>query len=152
MNAFILSLVAFIFLIDQLSKYLILQILQPNKSIEIVKNVFYLTLVHNTGAAFGIFKNQTAFFITITAITIIVIFIYIGKRSGKFTMVDASLAFILGGALGNLVDRLRFGHVIDFLDFRIWPVFNLGDSAITIGVVLLLIALAGKNTSLSDRK
>lgn len=147
MNTSIWLLAGSIFLLDQLSKFLISKNFSPNESIEVVKNIFHLTLVHNTGAAFGIFKNQTLFFVLVSILAVAVIAAYIRKREKASFLRDAALALILGGALGNLVDRLRFGYVIDFLDFRIWPVFNVADSAITIGAFLLVISACTRYSS-----
>ncbi|MDD5505735.1 MAG: signal peptidase II [Candidatus Omnitrophica bacterium] len=132
-----------ILLLDQLSKAFISGILQLNQTIPLVKGVFGLTLVHNRGAAFGLFRNQVYLFI-ITSITAIVL-IYFGlkdNRHNKYYVV--SLSLILAGAIGNLIDRLRLGYVIDFLNFYIWPVFNFADSAITVGAVLLSWAILRK--------
>ncbi|MFC1576246.1 signal peptidase II [Candidatus Omnitrophota bacterium] len=137
--------VASVLVLDQLSKALVLRSLVPGESVEVVKNIFYLTLVHNTGAAFGIFRHQTFFFIIVSVLAVIVIAVYIKRKQNIIFMRDAALALVLGGALGNLVDRLRFGYVVDFFDFRIWPVFNVADSAITIGTFLLIISLLKKN-------
>lgn len=124
--------------LDQLSKFLVTKNLALNQSIPVIKGIFHLTLLHNRGAAFGIFKNQTLLFIFTSIIAVILIFSRL-KTSGfkAFSLNILSLVFILAGALGNLIDRLFFGYVIDFLDFRIWPVFNIADSAITIGAILL---------------
>jgi len=92
--------------------------------------------VHNRGAAFGILKNQLFVFVIISLLAIALILYHLKDRK-KSRLSSISLSLILGGAVGNLIDRLRFGFVIDFLDFRVWPVFNIADSAITIGVVLL---------------
>lgn len=131
---FILILV--IFSLDQITKLLISGHLPLNSSIPLWDGFFYLTLIHNSGAAFGILKNQTILFVITSLISIILIYINLAKEK-KNTIYSLSLALILSGALGNLIDRLRFGYVIDFLDFRIWPVFNVADSAITIGAMLL---------------
>ncbi|UCD55031.1 MAG: signal peptidase II [Candidatus Omnitrophota bacterium] len=144
MNAFIWILAIFIFLLDRFSKIFVLQNLELNESVKIIKNIFYLTLVHNTGAAFGIFKDQTLFFIIISILAVITIVIYIKKFSNIPPAIKIGLALILGGALGNIVDRLCFGYVVDFLDFKIWPVFNIADSAITVGTFLLIVNLMTK--------
>jgi len=143
-NAFIWALAIFVFLLDWASKIFILRNLSLNESVEIIKNIFYLTLVHNTGAAFGIFKNQTLFFIVVSILAVITIVIYIKKFSNISLAIKIGLALILGGAFGNLVDRLCFGYVVDFLDFKIWPVFNIADSAITVGTFLLIVNLMTK--------
>ena len=104
----------------------------------LIKGVFHLTLIHNRGAAFGILKNQTPFFIFVSILAVILIYSALrNNKNKKYSFHNVSLVLILAGALGNLIDRLRFGYVIDFLDLRIWPVFNVADSAITIGAILL---------------
>lgn len=138
---FIWALTIFIFLLDRFSKFFILRNLTFNEPVEIIKNIFYLTLVHNSGAAFGVFKNQTFFFVIISILALIAILIYIRKNSNMPFTGKVGLALISGGAFGNLVDRLYFGYVIDFLDFKVWPVFNVADSAITVGVFLLIVSL-----------
>jgi len=124
--------------IDQLTKLLASQNLLLNQSQPLIKGIFHLTLIHNRGAAFGILKNQVQLFIFLSILAVILI--YPALRNNKYkeySFYNISLALILAGALGNLIDRLRLGYVIDFLDFRIWPVFNVADSAITIGAILL---------------
>lgn len=122
--------------LDQLSKFILNANLALNESIPLVKGVFSLTLVHNRGAAFGIFKNQLYIFIFISVIAIGLVYSMLkNNKSGK--LYSLSLSLILAGALGNLLDRVFFGYVIDFLDFHIWPVFNIADSAITCGTLIL---------------
>ena len=131
-------LILFILSLDQLSKLLATKNLALNDSLPLIKGVFHLTLVHNSGAAFGIFKDQTFLFIFTSLFAIILISYKLKFSKNKFPFVYVfSLALILSGAIGNLIDRMFFGYVIDFLDFRIWPVFNVADSAITIGAVIL---------------
>lgn len=141
MNKIIWVVAALTFLLDQSSKFLVSRSLKLNESLAVIKNTFHITLVHNTGAAFGIFKEQKLFFIIIAVLAVSTIAIYIRKAKKAFFLRDAALALILGGALGNLADRLRLGYVIDFLDFRIWPVFNVADSAVTIGAIMLVICI-----------
>ncbi|MBN1353579.1 MAG: signal peptidase II [Candidatus Omnitrophica bacterium] len=128
--------------IDQLSKIMASQRLVQGESVAVIKGFFYLTLVYNSGAAFGIFKSQTFFFTTVSIIAVVSIGIYLLKRNSYFLTADIGFALVLGGAIGNLFDRLRLGCVVDFLDFRIWPVFNIADSAITIGVLFVLFSVA----------
>jgi signal peptidase II len=132
----ILAIVSIVVLLDQLSKTLAINFLQLNTPVTLIKNFFYLTLVHNRGAAFGMLRNQLLLFIAISILAIFFIFFHLKEKKNSF-LNKVSLSLILSGALGNLIDRLRFGYVIDFLDFRIWPVFNLADSALTIGALLL---------------
>jgi len=126
-----------ILLADQLSKFLADKYLILNNTVPLVNGIFHLTLVHNRGAAFGILRNQLPFFIIVSFIAIILIIAGL-KNSGKnkFPLYKLSLNLMLAGILGNLIDRLLFGYVIDFFDFKVWPVVNLADSAITIGAIL----------------
>lgn len=138
----IFIIVLLVLFFDQLTKFLAIKSIGLNQSIPIINNIFHLTLVHNKGAAFGILKNQTLLFMVISLITIVVIFHHLRKKRRKgLDIFTISLALILSGAIGNFIDRFSFGYVVDFLDFRIWPVFNIADSAITIGAVLLGYAL-----------
>ncbi|MBS3969494.1 MAG: signal peptidase II [Clostridia bacterium] len=126
-----------IVILDQLTKHLILTSMRPYESIPVIENVFHITFVRNPGAAFGILQNQITFFIVVT---IIVIFLLVGvywKLARKNIILTIGLSLQLGGAVGNLIDRIRFSYVVDFLDFRVWPVFNVADMAIVTGVILL---------------
>ncbi|MGI9951119.1 signal peptidase II [Moorellaceae bacterium AZ2] len=123
---------------DQLSKLVVRQTLAPNETVPVLDNIFHLTHVNNPGAAFGLLAHRTPFFIATGLIVIgLIIIAYRQFRTGGLYF-QLALALQLGGALGNLLDRLRFGYVVDFLDFRIWPVFNLADVAIVGGAGLLL--------------
>lgn len=134
--------------IDQLTKFFFTQLLAPLQSIPIIPNIFHLTLVHNTGIAFGMFKSYTRLVMVVSIIGLVLI-AYSLRRDILKLRQSASLAkiprseaiaigFILGGAVANMIDRLRLGYVVDFFDFRIWPVFNIADSCITVGAALLL--------------
>lgn len=127
-----------ILFLDQAAKFLVSKSLALNQSIPVIKNIFHLSLVHNQGAAFGILKNQVPLFIFIAIVAMTMIYLDLKNTKVKRSMLyKISLGLILAGGLGNLIDRLFLGFVIDFLDFRIWPVFNIADSAITIGAILL---------------
>ena len=132
----IFFIVTIILSLDQITKFLASQKIAYNQSLPVIKGVFHLTLVHNRGAAFGILRNQVPIFIAASVFAIILILANLrNHKHGK--LYSISLSLILAGALGNFIDRVFFGYVIDFLDFRIWPVFNLADSAITVGAVIL---------------
>ncbi len=122
--------------LDQLVKFFLSKNLVLGQPVAVIKNIFYLTLVHNRGAAFGVFKNLTFIFV-FTALAVIVLIIKDLRKVKQVNLYALSLALILAGATGNLIDRLRFGYVVDFLDFRVWPVFNIADSSITVGAILL---------------
>ena len=133
-----------IILFDQISKDIARGHLRLGESLPIIKNFFHLSLVFNTGAAFGLFRNETIFFILAACVAIIAIVRTLKFKifySTEFSLQSISLILILAGAIGNLIDRIRFGYVVDFLDFRIWPVFNIADSSITIGACLLIFGL-----------
>lgn len=135
---------AAIFVLDRVTKYFMINIFQDGQSVKVF-DFFHLTLVFNTGTAFGLLKDQNTFFVILSVIAAIAIVLYnrIYKVDGLIR--SLALGMILGGAAGNLIDRIKFGYVIDFLDFRIWPVFNVADSALTVGVTLLILSvLIGK--------
>ncbi len=131
--------------LDQFSKYLIRQKLPVAVSIPVINSIFHITYVENTGIAFGLFPQGHSLFIIISLIIIIVIVFFERKKVLKSPWERFCLGLVLGGALGNLIDRLRFGFVIDFLDFRVWPVFNLADSGVCIGGILMVFFLLRKH-------
>jgi signal peptidase II len=127
--------------VDRLTKFFFSSQLQPGESFAVIRNVFHFTLVHNTGIAFGLFKNNgfVFFVIPVIAIGLLVYNIYYYHKFGELDRwYIVAFSLILGGAIGNLADRIMAGHVIDFIDLRIWPVFNIADSAITIGAFIIL--------------
>jgi signal peptidase II len=129
-----------IYIIDRFAKIFALKTLSAGESIKVLPGIFHITLVFNNGAAFGLLRDRAAFFISASAFAITFIILFAWRHKGMPAMLALSLGLILGGSLGNLVDRLTFGYVIDFFDFRIWPVFNVADSAITVGVGILVLA------------
>jgi|SRR3989338_1783104 len=130
-----------IVLIDQITKFLIKANFQLNQSLPLIKNTFHLTYIHNFGAGFGILQQQKWILIFISIIVIGIIFYYFDRIKDKELSLQVLVGLILGGTIGNLIDRLAYGFVVDFLDFRIWPVFNFADSFVTIGVIGLIIYL-----------
>ncbi|MBF7096016.1 signal peptidase II [Alkalibacter mobilis] len=135
-----------IILLDQFSKYLVLNHLTDISTIPLWEGVFHLTYRENTGAAFSIFTDMQLFLKIITSIFVVLLLIFLIKHvrsEKKFTLKALSLSFIIGGAVGNLIDRLRFNFVVDFFDFRLinFAVFNVADSFIVIGSILLIIIL-----------
>lgn len=126
--------------IDQITKFLITSKLSFLESITIINNFFYFTLIKNFGIGFGLLNTPAARWILILiTIVIIGIILYYYKELPKKYLPIISTSLILGGAIGNLIDRSLFGFVIDFIDFRFWPAFNIADSAVTIGVIGLII-------------
>ena len=126
---------------DRITKNFFSQVLSEGESIPVIKNAFHFSLVHNTGIAFGLFKDQGIVFIIIPVIAIVLliynIYYYRNHEHSLNLIYVTGFSLILAGALGNLIDRVIYGYVIDFLDFRIWPVFNIADSAITVGALLI---------------
>ncbi len=140
-NIIIFSTALFIVFLDQITKFLIKQNFQLNQSIPIIKNILHLTYITNTGSAFGLFKGLNVFFILFSIIVIILIFYYLNKIKENEKALLFAIGLLLGGTIGNLIDRVFYGVVTDFIDFRIWPVFNLADSAVSISVILLIVLL-----------
>lgn len=139
-----LSVIVILF-IDQCLKYLVRQNLAVGQSIPIIKDILHVTFVSNTGAAFGLFKKATVLFAVISVVAagfILTLLVNIIRRGDFFKrpMFNFGLILIFSGAFGNLIDRVLFFYVIDFIDFRIWPVFNIADSSITIGTFLLMLS------------
>lgn len=137
------AIVALVIIIaDQITKWWAIDILNSGK-ITVIDDLFYLTLVYNRGAAFGIFPGRNYLFIVLSILTIaVLIFFYRSFFSGS-SISRISGGLILGGAIGNLIDRFRFNYVVDFLDFKFgsyhWPAFNIADSAICVGVTILIV-------------
>ena len=130
-----------IVLIDQLSKFFVRTNFQLSQSIPIINNIFHLTYIQNTGAGFGILKAQALILIFISVAVIGIILYNFDKIKNNETLLQILAGFVLGGTIGNLIDRLAYGHVMDFLDFQIWPIFNFADSFVTIGIIGLIIYL-----------
>lgn len=123
--------------IDQITKYLIQLNMNPYDSMPVIKNIFHITYVQNTGAAFSILKGKTFFFSAVSIAIILAIIVILLKHPIQKKLLRGAMGLILGGAIGNLIDRIRFGYVVDFIDFRVWPVFNIADCAIVVGVLVL---------------
>lgn len=128
--------------LDRLTKVLFSRFLELNESIAVIRNIFHFTLVHNTGIAFGLFRDCGIVFVFIplilTGLLIYNVYYYRNSEQLSRTYIVA-FSLILGGAIGNLIDRIMLGYVIDFIDLRVWPVFNIADSAITIGAAVILL-------------
>ena len=122
--------------LDQLSKRWIVSNLLPNQSLFEDAPV-RITYVTNTGTAFGLFQGSSYVFVLIALAVIVLILLYFHVLASDSVLFRIALGLQLGGAVGNLVDRVRYGHVVDFIDLRFWPVFNIADSAIVVGVILL---------------
>jgi signal peptidase II len=148
-NKYILftALTALILMLDQCTKFVIDTRMKIGESMTVIDGFFNLTYVRNPGAAFGFLASaspvfRSIFFLAVTAVAVALILYYIRDKGMENPWMTAALSLVLSGALGNLIDRVRFGEVIDFLDVYIgsyhWPAFNVADSAISIGAVVLI--------------
>ena len=137
----ILFVAPIVIILDQLSKYFVLRFLQPFESLEVFP---FLHIVHvqNPGAAFGMFRNMASHFFIVISVAAVIFIIYLLK---KRVYSPLGLSLILGGAIGNLIDRVLYGKVVDFIDFSIgdfhWYTFNIADSALTIGVSIIILSM-----------
>lgn len=139
-NLLLLSFWAVILAFDQITKAVVRNTMYVGESIPADAPVRF-TYVQNTGSAFGLFANQT-FVLTIAAVVGVIVIAFVLVRQGRASnLLAISLTMQLAGAIGNLIDRISYGYVVDFVDFRFWPVFNVADSSITIGFILLAAAL-----------
>lgn len=138
---------ALVILLDRISKWAVSATLPLHDSLTVIPGFFHITHVENTGAAFGLFAESTAQWkigalVTFSLVALVIVTILLWKNSHSVSTMTVGLSLILGGAVGNLWDRVVAGHVVDFLDFHIsqyyWPAFNVADSAIVIGAILLV--------------
>jgi signal peptidase II len=143
---FILFLSLPLYALDQWTKQVVLRFINPDEPLIVVPDFFSLVNVTNTGAAFGSFRGNNGFFVIISSIAFLIVVTLLVRRHPRGLWRDVSLALLLAGILGNLTDRLVYGHVIDFLLFNLhiphadpWPAFNVADSCISIAVVLFVI-------------
>lgn len=128
-------------IIDQVSKFFVIRNFK-NQSYEIIDKILSITVVENTGSAFGILKGYNIIIIFISIIVVIVSSYYL--LTSKDFLMKIVLALIISGAIGNIIDRIRLGYVIDFIDMTIWPMFNFADSFITIGSIILILYINKK--------
>lgn len=128
-------------ILDQFTKWLAVEYLIPIGTVPIIKDALHLTYVENPGAAFGMMQNSRWIFLLVSTVAIIAIIIYLIKFAPKNKLALLSLAFILGGGIGNMIDRVALGYVVDFIDFRLinFAVFNVADSFVCVGAALLII-------------
>lgn len=135
---------AIIIIVDQITKWVVVKNMELYEQITIVKDFFYFTSHRNKGAAWGILEGKMIFFYIVTTIVVIGVIYYMQKYARNDKLLAISLSFVLGGAIGNFIDRLFRGEVVDFLDFIIFgydfPIFNVADSSLVVGVTLILIA------------
>jgi len=127
--------------IDQLTKFIIVKTMILGQSVPVINDILHITYVHNYGAAFGLFQKKWYLFIAVASISVIVIVYYSKFLAPNNFWVQTALALLLAGALGNLIDRLKYKYVVDFIDVRFWPVFNIADIVINVGVGMLIVEM-----------
>jgi len=135
-----------LYLLDQWTKRMVLQFISPDEPRVLISDFFSLVNVTNTGAAFGSFRGNNIFFVVISSVALVIVLGLLLRARARDPWRDLSLALLLAGILGNLTDRLLYGHVIDFLLFDLhipyahpWPAFNVADSCISVAVVMFII-------------
>jgi len=127
---------------DQLTKQIVSSALSLGESVHIA-GPFSIHHVQNSGIAFGLFSDATSIVIVLTALAVAWMVVFFARSGQRHPVLPVALGFVLGGSTSNLLDRVRLGHVTDFLDIRYWPAFNLADTFIVVGVAILFAALAG---------
>lgn len=138
---FFYGIVAVVILLDQLTKFVAVTSLGLYQTHPILENIFHFTLVHNKGVAFGMFRDHPEILTGMISVSLILLLVWAHKSIESRKLTRWAMALIIGGAFGNWIDRVRVGAVIDFLDFRVWPVFNLADCAISVGVGLYILSI-----------
>jgi len=142
-----LPIISIIILLDQIIKFLVIANMNLFDSINVVENFFNITYVRNNGAAWSILSGNTLLLIVISIIALILIYFYFIKNQKLNNLENISYSLLIGGTVGNLIDRVFLGYVVDYLDFKIFsynfPVFNLADICIVIGIFLICITLIG---------
>lgn len=131
---------------DQVTKWIVSSQLSLGDSVEVV-GPFSIHHLQNSGIAFGLFPTATEMVIALTGVAVAWMLVFFARSGGRHPILPVALGFLLGGSISNLADRVRVGHVTDFLDVRYWPAFNLADSFIVTGVAILIGALV-----LADRE
>jgi len=130
--------------VDQILKLLVINTLDIGQTVPLIDSVFHFTYIQNFGAAFSILQNKQSFLIIFTAAVMVILALYMIKNIWKNPVImTVSLALIIGGGIGNVIDRGRLGYVVDFLDFRAinYPVFNFADCCVVIGAILLIVSV-----------
>ncbi len=138
--------------LDQLSKLIIQTYLSPYQTKQLWDGWFSITFVKNYGAAFGIFHYRTVLLTSITVLIFILLWVYRRRLLGYPPIFRLGVALATGGAAGNFVDRVRLGYVVDFIDFRYWPVFNIADIGIVVGVGLITLYLLKEEIKKSQNR
>jgi len=138
--------------IDQLVKYVIRQNFEIGESKDVISGIFQIRYIQNTGAAFSILEGKGIFLIVITVVAMLLLVLYmeVNKNDGTFFII--TITMMIGGALGNIIDRMFMGYVTDMFDFQIWPVFNVADIFIVVGCILFSIYVLSSGNGKTEAK
>lgn len=145
--------IAAIVALDQIVKRVVVNVMARGDSIPVVEQIFHITYIQNTGAAFSLMEGFRVLLIALPVAVILaaMVFIFLKRKSAHPALLT-SLAFICGGGLGNVIDRARFGYVVDYLDFRVFPIFNAADVFVCLGCGLLLLYVIVLDRKDSEKK
>ena len=136
-----IAIMVLVVFLDQLTKYLTILFLKPMPTLPIIEDVIHLTYVENTGAAFGMMKDQRWLFMIVSTVAIVIMLVYLFKKKTQPKLENVAISFIVGGGIGNMIDRVLLGYVVDMIDFRLinFAVFNVADSFVCVGAGLLML-------------
>lgn len=137
----ILLLALVVVIIDQLSKFYIQTHMTIGMSMPVIQDIFHITYILNPGAAFGLFEHQTSFFVIIAICMVIAVIYFYPRIPRQYRLLNLGTGLMVGGAVGNVIDRIKTGYVVDFFDFRIWPIFNIADIGIVCGVGCIIFTI-----------
>ncbi|TFH07458.1 MAG: signal peptidase II [Candidatus Atribacteria bacterium] len=147
------SLAIVLLILDRLTKWWVFSTLDPNVPNNLIGNAIRLTRVHNDGGAFGLFPGGGVVFLVVSGIVSLMLFLILLTLHIDSRLIKTGMAFVLAGAIGNLIDRIQWGYVLDFFEIRGFPIFNVADSCITVGAVFIILAiLFGGDRNRSARK
>lgn len=145
--------IAAIIVLDQIVKKAVTSFMVLNETIPVIGNVFHLTYIQNRGAAFSLMEGFRLVLILLPTILILAAMVYMFKnRKSAHPLLLTSLAFIAGGGLGNVIDRLLYGYVVDYLDFRVFPIFNAADIFVCVGCGLLVVFIIFLDGKVPEKK
>jgi signal peptidase II len=136
---------------DQVTKYLVTSRLSLDQSVNVL-GPLSIHHVQNSGIAFGFFPDSTALVVAVTSAAVVWMVVFFARSGSRHPVLPAALGLLLGGSISNLADRVRLGHVTDFVDLKYWPAFNLADSFIVVGVAILLFAVVGGDREPQQRR
>lgn len=147
---YVIAIIGAVIALDQFIKFIVIKKVMPYSTLEVIKGFFNITYVENRGISFGLFKGNREIFIVLVLLISLILCFYVFKFYKKHVGIAVCMALIIGGAVGNLIDRVRLGYVVDYIHFSIFPpVFNLADSAIVCGAIALSgILLLNKDITL----